>query len=160
MIKLFKTISFCTISWEINQRNVHCFTRVLYANLAEVFADRQQFVHRLPSDYQQGGSNLPSISSCASPHDRRNDSTQARWQYDISLPVKSTRYGRRWHVLVRDGHRWHVLVRDGHRSTADLLSFSGSTARKLRPLRATGWCFTMTSACKYLQLARAKFWAC
>ena len=27
MIELFKTISFCAISWEINQRNVYCFTR-------------------------------------------------------------------------------------------------------------------------------------
>ena len=28
MIKLFKTISFCAISLEINQWNVHCFTPV------------------------------------------------------------------------------------------------------------------------------------
>ena len=55
---------------------------------------------------------------------------------------------------------WHALVGDGHRSTAKLLSFSGLYTSKLRLLRASWWCFAMTSACKYPQLSRTKFWAC
>ena len=65
---------------------------------------------------------------------------------DIFLFVKSSQYDRKCYVLVRDGHR----------STANLLSFIEFYTSKLRPLRASCWCFAMTSACKYPQLTRTK----
>ena len=119
--------------------------------LGEVSADRQQLGRKLPSDYQQEGSNLPSTSSYTSPDVRRNDRTHASWQYkDICLSVKSSQYGRKWHALVRDAHR----------STANLRSFSGLYTSKLWPLRASCWCFAMTSAIKYPQVTGTKFLAC
>ena len=84
--------------------------------LEEVSTDRQQLGRRLPSDYQQEGSNLPSTCSYTSPHDRRNNRTHASWQYkDLFLFVKSLQYGRKWHALVRDGQK----------STTNLHSFRG-----------------------------------
>ena len=124
--------------------------------LAEVSTDRKQLGRRLPSGYQQEVSNLPSTSSNTPPHVRRNDRTHQSWKYKpvqrpfLFLSVKSSQYDRKCHVLVRDGHR----------STANLLSFIEFYTSKLRPLRASCWCFAMTSACKYPQLTRTKSWAC
>ena len=116
--------------------------------LAEVSTDCKQLGRRLPSDYKQEVSNLPSTSSYTPPHVRRNDRTHASWKYrDLFLSVKSSQYDRKCHVLVRDGHR----------STAHLLSFIGFYTSKLQPLRVFCWCFAMTSACKYPQLTRTKF---
>ena len=80
--------------------------------LAEVSTDRQQIGCRLASDYQQGGSNWPSISSYTPLLVRRNGHIHASWLYkDLLLSLKCSQYDRKWHVLVR-----------GHRSTANLLS--------------------------------------
>ena len=58
--------------------------------LIEVSTDRRQFGRRLPSDYQQEGSNLPSISSYTPPHAHRNDRTHASWQHkDLFCPWKA-----------------------------------------------------------------------
>ena len=119
--------------------------------LADVSTDRQQLGHGLPSDYQQEASNLPSTSSCTPSHVHRNDCTHASWQYkDLFLSVISSQHDRKWHSLVRDGDR----------SMANLLSFSRLYTSKLQPLLASCCCFAMTSACKYLQPTRTKFWAC
>ena len=37
IIKLLKTLSYCTSSLEINQRNVHCFTPVVQLRIQKVF---------------------------------------------------------------------------------------------------------------------------
>ena len=74
-----------------------------------------------------------------------NDRTHASWKLkDLFLSLKSSQYDRK------------CLVRDGHRSTANLLSFIGFYTSKLRLLRASCWCFAMTSACEYPQLTRTK----
>ena len=74
--------------------------------LSDISTDRKKLGHRLPSEHQQEGSNLPSISSYTPSHIRRNDRTHTSWQYkDFFLSVKSPQYDRKWHALVLDGHR-------------------------------------------------------
>ena len=68
-----------------------------------VSTNHQQLGRRLPSDYWQEGSKLPSTSLNTPPHVRRNGRTLASWQYkDLFLSMKSSQYDRKQHALVRD----------------------------------------------------------
>ena len=114
--------------------------------LAEVSTDLKQLGRRLPSDYQKKVSNLPSPSSYTPPLVRRNDRTHESWKYkDIFVRKKLAI----WPQMSRTGARWP-------RVHCQPTFFYTS---KLRPLRASCWCFAMTSVWKYPQLTRTKVWA-
>ena len=71
-----------------------------------------------------------------------------------AMRCECTHQGGTYACPVLYDRKWYPLVRDRHRSTANLLSFNGLYTSK------SCWYFAITSACKYPQLTRTKFWAC
>ena len=97
-VKIRKWISNFTLHYTIwMYLLIHVGIKIIHVSKALSFCfvstNHQQPGRRLPSDYWQESSKLPSTSLNTPPDVRRNGRTHASWQYkDLFLSMKSSQY--------------------------------------------------------------------